>query len=63
MCVSAISSAIAIGSYIALLPALAFVFIIHRRAVLEDAFLKLNLDGFAAYADRVSAGLPFIRSS
>jgi protein-S-isoprenylcysteine O-methyltransferase Ste14 len=63
MCVSAISSAIAIGSYIALLPALVFVFVIHRRARLEDAFLKVNLAGFALYAERVSAGLPFIRSS
>jgi hypothetical protein len=63
MCVSAICSAIAIGSYLALIPALAFVFVIHRRARLEDAFLKLNLDGFACYGERVSAGLPFIRSS
>jgi protein-S-isoprenylcysteine O-methyltransferase Ste14 len=56
MCISAIASAIAIGSYLALIPALAFVFVIHRRARLEDSFLKLNLAG-------VSAGLPFIRSS
>jgi len=63
MCVSAICSAIAIGSYLALIPALAFVFVIHRRARLEHAFLELNLDGFAFYAERVSAGLPFIRSS
>ena len=37
MCVSAIASAIAIGSYLALIPALAFVFVIHRRARIEDA--------------------------
>jgi protein-S-isoprenylcysteine O-methyltransferase Ste14 len=63
MCVSTICSGIAIGSYLALFPALAFVFVTHRRARLEDAFLKLHLDGFALYAERVSAGFPFIRSS
>jgi protein-S-isoprenylcysteine O-methyltransferase Ste14 len=53
----------AIGSAVALIPALAFVFVIYRQAHLEDEFLKLNLPGYALYAKRVPAGLPFIRSS
>jgi protein-S-isoprenylcysteine O-methyltransferase Ste14 len=63
MSVSTVASALGIGSYLALIPAIAFVMTIHQRACLEDAFLKLNLPGYELYARRVGAGLPFIRSS
>jgi len=63
MCVSVLASAIAIGSYLALIPASAFLLVIQRRARLEDEFLKIKLPGYALYAERVPAGFPFIRSS
>lgn len=63
MCISVPASAVAIGSWIALIPAGAFVFIISQRAKLEDHFLRMNLPGYAQYADGVPSGLPFARSS
>jgi protein-S-isoprenylcysteine O-methyltransferase Ste14 len=63
MCVSVCPSALAIGSVLALIPAAVFVLVIHRRACLEDSFLKQNLPGYNLYAKRVAAGFPFMRSS
>jgi protein-S-isoprenylcysteine O-methyltransferase Ste14 len=51
------ASALAIGSWIALAPAVAFVLLVQRRAELEDEFLKKNLPGYADYARRVPARL------
>jgi protein-S-isoprenylcysteine O-methyltransferase Ste14 len=51
------ASALAIGSWIALAPALAFVLLVQHRADLEDEFLKKNLPGYADYARRVPARL------
>jgi len=51
------ASARAIGSWIALAPAVAFVLLVQRRAELEDEFLKKNLPGYADYARRVPARL------
>lgn len=61
MLISLPASALAIGSYIALLPALAFILVISWRTQLEDQFLKANLPGYAEYAEHVPAGLPFMR--
>ncbi len=47
------ASAIALGSWIALIPASGFVLVILRRARLEDQFLKANLPGYIEYANRV----------
>jgi len=63
MCVSACASTLAIGSLFALIPAAYFVIVIHRRACLEDSYLKVNLPGYDLYAKRVAAGLPLMRSS
>jgi protein-S-isoprenylcysteine O-methyltransferase Ste14 len=49
------ASALAVGSWIALAPAVAFVLLVKHRAELEDEFLKKNLPGYADYARRVSA--------
>jgi protein-S-isoprenylcysteine O-methyltransferase Ste14 len=63
MSVSVPASALAIGSWVALVPAAGFLLVILRRAELEDEFLKANLPGYARYPYRVPAGLPFIRSA
>jgi protein-S-isoprenylcysteine O-methyltransferase Ste14 len=63
MLISLPASALAIGSWIALIPAVGFVLVILWRTQLEDEFLKVNLPGYARYADRVRAGVPFIRSA
>jgi protein-S-isoprenylcysteine O-methyltransferase Ste14 len=47
------ASAIAVGSCLALIPALAFSGVIARRTGLEDGFLRLHLPGYAEYSDRV----------
>ena len=44
------ASALAIGSWLALIPGLTFSGVIARRAAIEDSFLKLNLQGYASYA-------------
>jgi len=44
------ASALAIGSWLALIPGLTFSGVIARRAAIEDSFLKLNLEGYANYA-------------
>ncbi len=53
MSISVPASALAIGSWIALIPAGGFVLLIKRRAQLEDEFLRNNLSGYIAYARRV----------
>jgi len=47
------ASALAIGSWLSLIPALAFGGVIVRRTVLEDQFLRARLGGYAEYARRV----------
>lgn len=63
MLISIPASALAIGSLVALIPAIGFVWVIHQRTQIEDQFLKANLPGYPEYAERVPAGLPFIRSA
>ena len=58
MCVSIPASAVAIGSWLALFPATAFVIVIRHRAEIEDQFLRINLFGYVEYAQRVRSGLP-----
>lgn len=53
MSISVPASALAIGSWLALVPGVAFVLLIRRRAQFEDEFLKKNLSGYADYARRV----------
>lgn len=57
MCISIPASAVAIGSWLALIPAGAFVSIVLRRATIEDKFLRKHLDGYREYASRVPGGL------
>jgi protein-S-isoprenylcysteine O-methyltransferase Ste14 len=47
------ASALAIGSWLALIPALAFTGVIVHRAIQEDHFLRAHLAGYAEYGDRV----------
>jgi protein-S-isoprenylcysteine O-methyltransferase Ste14 len=53
MCISVPASAVAIGSWLALVPAVGFIVAIRRRAQLEDQFLRKNLPGYTGYANRV----------
>jgi protein-S-isoprenylcysteine O-methyltransferase Ste14 len=57
MSISVPATALAIGSWPALVPAVAFVLLIRRRAQFEDEFLRKNLSGYADYARRVPARL------
>jgi protein-S-isoprenylcysteine O-methyltransferase Ste14 len=50
-------SALAVGSWLALIPAIGFSLMIVRRARLEDGFLKRNLPGYIDYMQRVRGGL------
>lgn len=59
MSISVPASALAIGSWIALMPAAGFVLLIKHRAHIEDEFLRNNLPGYVAYARRV--GGPYAR--
>lgn len=63
MCISVPSSAIAIGSCLALIPAVAFITVICERAKCEEQFLKANLPGYAEYAKTVPSGLFHFRST
>lgn len=47
------TSALAIGSWLALVPALAFSGVIVHRTALEDRFLHAHLPGYAEYGNRV----------
>ena len=57
MSISIPATAIAIGSWLGLFPAAAFVLVIRHRAEIEDQFLRVNLSGYAEYAKRVRSGL------
>jgi len=59
MCIAVPTSALAIGSWLALAPAAGFVAFIFRRARLEDEFLVRNLHGYKKYASLVPSGLPW----
>jgi len=63
MSMSIPASGIAIGSWLALIPATVFVIVIQYRAAIEDEFLKQHLPGYEEYAQRVPSGLPLTRSS
>ncbi len=58
MCAAVPTSALAIGSWLALAPAAGFIAVILRRAQLEDEFLTTNLRGYKTYAALVPSGLP-----
>jgi protein-S-isoprenylcysteine O-methyltransferase Ste14 len=60
MLISVPTSALAIGSFVALVPAIGFACVIHQRTRIEDQFLKANLPGYVEYTERVPAGLPFM---
>jgi protein-S-isoprenylcysteine O-methyltransferase Ste14 len=63
MLISVPSSALAIGSWIGLIPAAAFVLVILRRTQLEDEFLQKKLPGYTYYASRVPGRLlPALRT-
>lgn len=47
------ASALALGSWLSMLPALFFSIALIRRARIEDPFLKANLPGYTEYAERV----------
>src|SRR5260370_2254104 len=57
MSISVPATALAIGSWLALVPAVAFVLLIRRRAQFEDEFLRKNLSGYADYAPGVPTRL------
>ena len=57
MCFSIPASAVAIGSWLALIPAGVFVAIILRRATIEDQFLRKHLAGYQEYASCVPGAL------
>ncbi len=57
MIVAIPASALAIGSWLALIPAAGFCAVIVRRARTEDEFLKSNLPGYVDYTQRVPLGL------
>jgi protein-S-isoprenylcysteine O-methyltransferase Ste14 len=57
MLIAILASAIAIGSWLALIPAAGFCAVIVRRARMEDDFLKRNLAGYIDYTRRVRGGL------
>jgi len=60
MLISVPSSALAIGSWLALVPACGFVFAILQRICFEDRFLRSSLPGYTDYACRVPWG-PVVR--
>ncbi|MGH9397976.1 MAG: methyltransferase family protein [Terriglobia bacterium] len=57
MLVAIPASALAIGSWLALIPPAGFCFVIVRRARLEDEFLKRNLANYIDYMERVPGGI------
>jgi protein-S-isoprenylcysteine O-methyltransferase Ste14 len=59
MLISVPSSALAIGSWLALVPACGFVFAILQRICFEDRFLRNSLPGYTDYACRVPWGPVF----
>jgi len=59
MCIAVPTSALSIGSWLALAPAAGFVAVIFRRARVEDEFLVTNLHRYKKYAALVPSGLPW----
>jgi protein-S-isoprenylcysteine O-methyltransferase Ste14 len=53
MVVAIPTSALALGSWLALIPGLAFSVVIIRRTECEDQFLKVNLPGYTDYSGKV----------
>jgi protein-S-isoprenylcysteine O-methyltransferase Ste14 len=53
MLIAVPASALALGSWLALIPAFAFTAVIMRRTALEDCFLEGNLPGYNQYMFRV----------
>ena len=53
MVVAIPASALALGSWLALIPGLAFSAVIIRRTACEDQFLKVNLPGYTDYSGKV----------
>lgn len=53
MLVAVPASAIALGSWLALIPAAAFVLVVLQRIRTEERFLHKHLPGYADYAHRV----------
>jgi protein-S-isoprenylcysteine O-methyltransferase Ste14 len=53
MLIAVPASALAVGSWLALIPAFAFSAVIIRRTALEDFFLETHLPGYARYMFRV----------
>jgi len=53
MLVAVPASALAVGSWLALIPAFAFSAVIVRRTTLEDRYLRQVLPGYLGYADSV----------
>ena len=53
MVVAIPTSALALGSWLALIPGLAFGVVIIRRTACEDQFLKVNLPGYIGYSEKV----------
>ncbi len=59
MCIAVPTTALSIGSWLALAPAAGFVALIFRRAREEDEFLVTNLHRYKKYAALVPSGLPW----
>ncbi len=57
MSISIPASALSVGSWLALIPAIGFVMVVSRRARLEDEFLMRNLSGYKSYARRIQGRL------
>src|SRR6516164_7976851 len=53
MVVAIPASALALGSWLALIPGLAFSVVIIHRTACEDQFLKMNLPGYTHYSGKV----------
>ena len=63
ICISVSASAVAIGSWLALIPAGGFIAVVYERAKFEEQFLKANLPGYAQYAKTVPSGMFHSRST
>jgi protein-S-isoprenylcysteine O-methyltransferase Ste14 len=63
MCISVSASAVAIGSWLALILAGAFIAVVYERGKFEDQFLKANLPGYVQYAKTVPSGIFHSRST
>jgi protein-S-isoprenylcysteine O-methyltransferase Ste14 len=59
MCIAVPTSALSIGSWLALAPAAGFVAVIFHRTRVEDEFLGRNLRGYRKYAALIPSGLPW----